>query len=89
MTLLPATSLAAVWQPVWLQACVSGVRVVPRRVHSNIRWRFGWIEQAQCDLIAMTTHGHRFVEDLLYGSTITAVRHKSQISILLVRATSV
>jgi len=46
-------------------------------------------EQEECDLIAMTTHGHRFFQDLLYGSTITAVRHKSQIPILLVRATSV
>jgi nucleotide-binding universal stress UspA family protein len=41
----------------------------------------------QCDLIAMTTHGHRFLADLIHGSTITAVRHKSHIPILLVRAT--
>jgi manganese transport protein len=40
-----------------------------------------------CDLIAMTTHGHRFIGDLLFGSTIHEVRHKSQIPILLVRAT--
>jgi nucleotide-binding universal stress UspA family protein len=39
-----------------------------------------------CDLIAMTTHGHRFFGDLIYGSTITAVRHKSQVPVLLVRA---
>ena len=45
-------------------------------------------EQAQCDLIAMTTHGHRFFGDLIHGSTITAVRHKSHIPILLVRAGS-
>src|SRR5438552_18302739 len=44
-------------------------------------------EQEQCDLIAMTTHGHRFFGDLIDGSTITAVRHKSFIPILLVRAT--
>jgi manganese transport protein len=43
-------------------------------------------EQQQCDLIAMTTHGHRFFGDLIHGSTITAVRHKSPIPILLVRA---
>jgi nucleotide-binding universal stress UspA family protein len=46
-------------------------------------------EREQCDLIAMTTHGHRFFGDLLYGSTITAVRHKSQIPMLLVRAAEV
>jgi len=43
-------------------------------------------DQQRCDLIAMTTHGHRFFGDLIYGSTITAVRHKSQVPILLVRA---
>ena len=34
----------------------------------------------------MTTHGHRLLGDLIHGSTITAVRHKSRIPILLVRA---
>jgi nucleotide-binding universal stress UspA family protein len=43
-------------------------------------------EREQCDLIAMTTHGHRLLGDLIHGSTITAVRHKSRIPILLVRA---
>jgi len=43
-------------------------------------------EREGCDLIAMTTHGHRLLGDLIHGSTITAVRHKSRIPILLVRA---
>lgn len=30
-----------------------------------------------CDLIAMTPHGHRFLKDLLYGSTTTQVRHRA------------
>jgi nucleotide-binding universal stress UspA family protein len=46
-------------------------------------------EQQHCDLIAMTTHGHRLLGDLIHGSTITAVRHKSRIPMLLVRAGSV
>ncbi len=37
-----------------------------------------------CDLIAMTTHGHRFLKDLLYGSTITQVRHLAKVPVLLV-----
>lgn len=37
-----------------------------------------------CDLIAMTTHGHRFLKDLIYGSTITQVRHRAQVPVLLV-----
>jgi nucleotide-binding universal stress UspA family protein len=43
-------------------------------------------EEQKCDLIAMTTHGHRWLGDLLFGSTIHEVRHKSTIPILLVRA---
>jgi manganese transport protein len=43
-------------------------------------------EQENCDLIAMTTHGHRLIGDLLFGSTITAVRHRATVPVLLVRA---
>lgn len=39
----------------------------------------------QCDLIAMSTHGHRFFSDLLYGSVAEALRHRCTIPILLVR----
>lgn len=39
-----------------------------------------------CDLIAMTSHGHRLIGDFIYGSTIHEVRHRSAIPLLLVRA---
>ena len=42
-------------------------------------------ERERCDLIAMSTHGHRFLADLLYGSVADGVRHRSTIPILLVR----
>lgn len=38
-----------------------------------------------CDLIAMATHGHRWLQDLVRGSTASAVRHASTIPVLLVR----
>jgi nucleotide-binding universal stress UspA family protein len=41
-------------------------------------------EKEKCDLIAMTSHGHRFIGDLFYGSTIEEVRHKTTIPILIV-----
>src|SRR5258708_38548653 len=41
-------------------------------------------EQEQCDLIALASHGHRLVGDILHGSTIEAVRHKARIPILFV-----
>ncbi len=43
-------------------------------------------EREQCDLIAMTTHGHRLIGDLIHGSTIEEVRHRAMIPVLLVRA---
>ena len=42
-------------------------------------------EREGCDLIAMSTHGHRFIKDLLYGSVAEKVRHRSTIPVLLVR----
>ena len=43
-------------------------------------------EAGHCELIAMTSHGHRLLGDLLFGSTIHEVRHKASIPLLLVRA---
>jgi manganese transport protein len=43
-------------------------------------------QSEKCDLIAMTTHGHRLIADLFHGSTIDAVRHRTRIPILVVRA---
>jgi manganese transport protein len=38
------------------------------------------------DLIAMSTHGHRFLSDLIYGSTADKVRHETEIPVLLLKA---
>ena len=38
-----------------------------------------------CDLIAMSTHGHKFVNDMLRGSVASTVRHESTVPVLLVR----
>jgi len=43
-------------------------------------------EAEHCNLIAMTSHGHRLFGDLLHGSTINEVRHRTHIPIFLVRA---
>ena len=41
-----------------------------------------------CDLIAMSTHGHKFVKDVLYGSVANDVRHMTRVPVLLVRGDS-
>jgi manganese transport protein len=43
-------------------------------------------EQGGCDLIAMAGHGHRFFGDLFHGSTITQVRHRTKLPMLVLRA---
>jgi len=45
-----------------------------------------WVESKGCDLVAMSTHGHRFVSDLLYGSTADTVRHRVDVPVLLLKA---
>jgi len=42
-------------------------------------------EEEHCDLIAMTTHGHRLIADIILGSTIDHVRHRAQVPLLVVR----
>ena len=46
-------------------------------------------EAQGCDLIAMTSHGHKLLGDFFLGSTIDTVRHNTDVPILVVRAGSV
>ncbi len=43
-------------------------------------------EREGCDLIALATHGHRLLGDVVRGSTATALRHLTRIPVLMVRA---
>jgi nucleotide-binding universal stress UspA family protein len=42
-------------------------------------------ERERCDLVAMSTHGHKGVQDLLRGSVANDVRHQTTVPVLLVR----
>ncbi|MFO0875578.1 MAG: universal stress protein [Phycisphaerales bacterium] len=42
-------------------------------------------EREGCDLIAMSTHGHGVIKDLLLGSVASSVRHRTDIPVLLLR----
>jgi nucleotide-binding universal stress UspA family protein len=42
-------------------------------------------ESQHCDLIALAGHGHRLFGDIFHGSTITEVRHRTSIPLLIVR----
>ena len=43
-------------------------------------------EREKVDLIALATHGHRLLEDVVRGSTATELRHRTKVPILMVRA---
>ena len=45
-----------------------------------------WIKQKGCDLVAMSTHGHRFLADLFLGTTANKVQHSISVPVLLLRA---
>ena len=42
--------------------------------------------EEKCDLIAMTTHGHRLIGDIIYGETIERVRHHADVPLFIVSA---
>jgi nucleotide-binding universal stress UspA family protein len=45
-----------------------------------------WVRQEGCDLVAMSTHGHRFIKDLFLGTTAPKVQHRVGVPVLLLRA---
>jgi nucleotide-binding universal stress UspA family protein len=45
-----------------------------------------WVEKKGCDLVAMSTHGHRFLADIFLGATAHEVQHRVSVPVLLLRA---
>jgi nucleotide-binding universal stress UspA family protein len=45
-----------------------------------------WVKEKGCDLVAMSTHGHRFIADFFLGTTATRVQHNISVPVLLLRA---
>jgi nucleotide-binding universal stress UspA family protein len=45
-----------------------------------------WVEDKGCSLIAMSTHGHRFLGDMILGTTASHIQHRVNVPVLLIRA---
>jgi nucleotide-binding universal stress UspA family protein len=45
-----------------------------------------WVQQKGCDLVAMSTHGHRLLGDIFRGTTASRVQHSISVPVLLLRA---
>ncbi len=75
----------------YLEKCAKQMR----RKGIPTTWRLGYgkpgpelvraVKETGCDLVAMTTHGHRWMEDVLFGSASSEVRHSVNIPVLLLR----
>lgn len=46
-----------------------------------------WVQSKGCDLIAMSTHGHKFLADIIMGQVAHEVQHNVSVPVLLLRAT--
>jgi nucleotide-binding universal stress UspA family protein len=44
------------------------------------------IGKGEYDLVAMATHGHTFMGDLLFGSVSDSLKHKIRVPLLLIRS---
>jgi nucleotide-binding universal stress UspA family protein len=45
-----------------------------------------WVLKKHCDLVAMSTHGHRLLADIFLGTTASRVQHSVSVPVLLLRA---
>jgi len=45
-----------------------------------------WVHEKHCDLVAMSTHGHRLLGDIFFGATASRVQHSIDAPVLLIRA---
>jgi len=45
-----------------------------------------WVKRKGCDLVAMSTHGHQFMADLVLGTTAIRVQHSLSVPVLMLRA---
>lgn len=45
-----------------------------------------WVRMRGCNLLAMSTHGHRLLADIFLGTAADAVRHQVEVPVLLIKA---
>ncbi|HKQ59783.1 MAG TPA: universal stress protein [Candidatus Polarisedimenticolaceae bacterium] len=45
-----------------------------------------WVQHNPCELVAMGTHGHRWLSDMVLGFTASRVQHAVSVPVLLLRS---
>ena len=61
------------------------VEMVVRHARTPTREIVRFAQELQPDLIVMGAHGHKGLKDIVFGTTINAVRHKLKVPLLIVR----
>lgn len=61
------------------------VDVVVRHGKSPAKEIAAVVNELHPDLLVMASHGHRGIKDLIFGTTINALRHRVQVPLLIVR----
>jgi manganese transport protein len=61
------------------------VELVVRHSRTPKREIVEYAQYLNPDLIVMGAHGHKGLKDLIFGTTINAVRHKLKVPLLVVR----
>jgi nucleotide-binding universal stress UspA family protein len=56
------------------------------RYGDPVREIINWVNEKGCDLVAMGTHGHKLLADLVLGETASKVQHNISVPVLLLRA---
>jgi nucleotide-binding universal stress UspA family protein len=65
----------------------AGVAAEPRLAYGEpVGEIVKWARKSGCDLVAMSTHGHQFVADVVLGATASRVQHNISIPVLMLRA---
>lgn len=69
------------------QLRLTGLRVETQLALGNPPTEIAKVATASgCDLIALASHGHKLIGDLVHGSTIDRVRHNTTIPLLVISA---
>ncbi len=68
-------------------------QLISKGYHAEIKVGFGnpksvipkLVKEFEADMLVMGAHGHKFMKDLIFGTTLETVRHRVHIPVLIVR----
>ncbi len=80
----PAISTCTRLSGIWRDQQIP-VEMVVRHARTPTKEIVRYAEELKPDLVVMGAHGHKGLKDIVFGTTINAVRHKLKVPLLIVR----